>query len=83
MFCFMHTARTLEFSAACRSEAEVSSDTSEYGTPAGTFCGGGCQGVVFCRAARSANTSASARVLYGTTRLDLQLHAPGPASVWL
>ena len=55
---------------------EVSSDTSEYGTPAGTFSVVGVVAVLYfvmAHAARSANASASARVLvYGPTRLDLR-----------
>ena len=47
--------------------------------PPDTFVRGGCRGIIFCHAARSANASASARVLYGTTRLDLHV----PASIWL
>ena len=48
---------------AARSEAEVSSDTSEYGTPAGTFSCGGCRGIIFCHATFvTTASSASARV---------------------
>ena len=67
-----------------RSEVEVSTDTSEYGIPAGPFCCRGCRGrlswyYILCHAARVANASASARVTDAYTRLDL--HAP--ASIWL
>ena len=67
MFCSMHTARTRSVRAARSLEAEVSS---------GTFCCGGCRGIVFCHAVCSAKTRAQAPA---SSTMQLWPHPARPA----